>query len=58
MKTRTILMATFLVTVGFITFAFINKPVDVELVACGIDTTEIKPQIDQRTGNVYFDIDD
>ncbi|PCJ00680.1 MAG: hypothetical protein COB15_02590 [Flavobacteriales bacterium] len=60
MKTRTILMATLLVTVGFITFAFINKPVDAELVACGIDTTEIKPQIDQRTGNVYFDfgIDD
>ena len=42
MKTRTIIMGSILATIGFITFAFINKPINGNAIKCGVDTTTVE----------------
>ncbi len=56
MKPKSLFFITVLLLVGIITFAFIRIPNDNSKSFYTEKTDSIKPQIDQRTGKVLFDI--
>lgn len=57
MKMRTKIITALIVLVGFTTLAFVNKSKEVSSNDLITEKVLAKPQIDQRTGKVYFDFE-